>query len=85
VDGLAHPSLVPLATVVAAAERRPLQEALRQAQGNCQEAARRVGVSRASFYRKLQRYRLLEAASCAPDAPGGPSWPARRSAPCSTV
>ena len=74
-----------LAMTVAEVERRTLQEALRQAQGNCQEAARRVGVSRASFYRKLQRYRLLEAASRAPDTPGDPSWPTRHSAPCRTL
>ena len=57
--GLSHSALGHLAVAVAAAERRTLQEALRQAQGNCPEAARLVGVSRASFYRKLKSHNLL--------------------------
>jgi len=59
-DALSGTPMRHLAMTVAEVERRTLQEALRQAQGNCQEAARRVGVSRASFYRKLKSYRLLE-------------------------
>jgi transcriptional regulator of acetoin/glycerol metabolism len=42
------------------AERRTLQEAVRQAQGNRREAARLVGLSRASFYRKLKSHRPLQ-------------------------
>ena len=48
-----------LATVVAEVERHMIEKALRQAQGNRNEAARLVGVSRASFYRKLKGYGLL--------------------------
>ncbi|MBI3325668.1 MAG: sigma 54-interacting transcriptional regulator [Nitrospinae bacterium] len=51
-----------LATVVAEVERHTIEKALRQAQGNHNEAARLVGISRASFYRKLKRYGLLRAA-----------------------
>jgi transcriptional regulator with PAS, ATPase and Fis domain len=40
-------------------ERRTLGRALRQAQGNRTKAAQLVGVSRASFYRKLKAYGLL--------------------------
>jgi transcriptional regulator with PAS, ATPase and Fis domain len=48
-----------LGTVVADAERRTLERALRQAQGNRNKAAQLVGLSRASFYRKLKVYGLL--------------------------
>lgn len=48
-----------LGTVVAEAERRTLERALRQAQGNRNKAAQLVGLSRASFYRKLKVYGLL--------------------------
>ena len=53
------PRRLHLSTVVAEVERHTLEGALRQAQGNCSEAARLVGMSRASFYRKLKGYRLL--------------------------
>jgi transcriptional regulator with PAS, ATPase and Fis domain len=49
-----------LGTVVAEAERRTLDRALRQAQGNRNKAAQLVGLSRASFYRKLKAYGLLQ-------------------------
>ena len=52
-----------LAAAVEKTERYTLEKALRQAQGNRQEAARLVGVSRASFYRKLQSYGLLHSLS----------------------
>ena len=56
----AFPSaLLDLSTVVAEAERRTLQKALRQVEGNRNEAARLVGLSRASFYRKLKCYGIL--------------------------
>ena len=48
-----------LPTVVAEVERHTLEAALRQAQGNRNQAAHLVGVSRASFYRKLKSYGLL--------------------------
>ena len=52
-------SLWHLAAAVAEAERCTLEAALRQARGNRNEAARLVGVSRASFYRKLKSYGLF--------------------------
>ncbi len=48
-----------LATTLAEAERRTLERALRQAKGNRTQAAQLVGLSRASFYRKLSAYGLL--------------------------
>jgi DNA-binding NtrC family response regulator len=48
-----------LPTVLAEVERRTLERALRQAQGNRIKAAQLVGVSRASFYRKLKEHGLL--------------------------
>jgi transcriptional regulator with PAS, ATPase and Fis domain len=48
-----------LATAVAEAERKTLERALRQAQGNRNKAAQLVGLSRASLYRKLKAYGLL--------------------------
>jgi DNA-binding NtrC family response regulator len=48
-----------LPTVLAEAERRTLERALRQAQGNRIKAAQLVGLSRASFYRKLKNHGLL--------------------------
>lgn len=47
-----------LPTVLAEAERRTLERALRQSQGNRIKAAQLVGVSRASFYRKLKAHGL---------------------------
>jgi DNA-binding NtrC family response regulator len=52
--------LFDLNTVVAEAERRTIERALRQAQGNRIKAAQLVGLSRASFYRKLKAYGLLQ-------------------------
>jgi two-component system NtrC family response regulator len=49
-----------LGTVVAEVERRTIERALRQAQGNRNKAAELVGLSRASFYRKLKTYGLLQ-------------------------
>jgi transcriptional regulator with PAS, ATPase and Fis domain len=49
-----------LGTIVAEVERRTLERALRQAQGNRNKAAQLVGLSRASFYRKLKAYGLLQ-------------------------
>jgi transcriptional regulator of acetoin/glycerol metabolism len=51
-------SLWHLSTVVAEVERHTLEGALRQAQGNRNEAARLLGLSRASFYRKLKEHRV---------------------------
>lgn len=48
-----------LSTVLAEAERRTLERALRQAQGNRIKAAQLVGVSRASFYRKIKAHGLI--------------------------
>ena len=49
-----------LDTIIAEVERRTLERALRQAQGNRNKAAQLVGLSRASFYRKLKIYGLLQ-------------------------
>src|SRR5262245_2144183 len=57
---LRHFPLFHLGTVVAEAERRALERALGQAQGNRNKAAQLVGLSRASFYRKLKTYGLLQ-------------------------
>jgi transcriptional regulator with PAS, ATPase and Fis domain len=48
-----------LETVLADVERRTIDRALRQAHGNRNKAAQLVGLSRASFYRKLKIYELL--------------------------
>ncbi len=40
------------------AERNVIVECLRQAQGRVPEAARKLGVSRATLYRKLQKYQI---------------------------
>lgn len=53
------PSLY-LRTVVAEAEQQALEKALQQAQGNRNTAAELVGLSRASFYRKLKEYGLTQ-------------------------
>ena len=53
------PRRLHLSTVVAEVERHTLERALQQAQGNRNEAARLVGMSRASFYRKLKSYGIL--------------------------
>ncbi len=49
-----------LKTVVAEAERQAIEKALRHAQGNRNTAAELVGLSRASFYRKLKEYGLSQ-------------------------
>jgi transcriptional regulator with PAS, ATPase and Fis domain len=49
-----------LKRIFAETERRTLERALRQAQGNRNKAAQLVGLSRASFYRKLAKHGLLE-------------------------
>jgi transcriptional regulator with PAS, ATPase and Fis domain len=46
--------------VVAAAEQETIEKALRYAQGNRNAAAELVGLSRASFYRKLREYGLTQ-------------------------
>ena len=57
-EGTSLKSLWHLQAAVAAAERCTLHKALRQAGGNRKEAARLVGLSRASFYRKLKQHGL---------------------------
>ncbi|MFQ5657270.1 MAG: sigma-54 interaction domain-containing protein [Candidatus Methylomirabilales bacterium] len=62
-EGLTERDAVPafdLDTVVAEAERRTLERALQQVHGNRNKAAKLVGLSRASFYRKLKIYGLTE-------------------------
>jgi DNA-binding NtrC family response regulator len=49
-----------LKTIVAEAERQALEKALRHAQGNRNTAAELVGLSRASFYRKLKEYGMTQ-------------------------
>jgi DNA-binding NtrC family response regulator/tetratricopeptide (TPR) repeat protein len=39
-------------------ERQLLEDALQESKGNVQQASERVGISRASFYRKMERYGL---------------------------
>jgi two-component system NtrC family response regulator/two-component system response regulator HydG len=57
-EGTSLKSLWNLQAAVAAAERCTLQKALRQVGGNRSEAARLVGLSRATFYRKLKQHGL---------------------------
>jgi DNA-binding NtrC family response regulator len=47
-----------LKTLVAEVERQTLEKALQHTQGNRNLAAELVGLSRASFYRKLKEYGL---------------------------
>jgi transcriptional regulator with PAS, ATPase and Fis domain len=49
-----------LKTVVAEAEQQAIEKALRHVQGNRNAAAELVGLSRASFYRKLKEYGLTQ-------------------------
>jgi transcriptional regulator with PAS, ATPase and Fis domain len=60
VGPLRHFPLFHLGKIVEEAERQTLKRALRQVQGNRNKAAQLVGLSRASFYRKLKAYGLLE-------------------------
>jgi transcriptional regulator with PAS, ATPase and Fis domain len=63
-ESIGHHNRLPLfdlGTVVAEAERRTIECALRQTQGNRLKAAQLVGLSRASFYRKIKAYDLLQA------------------------
>lgn len=53
----ATPASAPSLTL-AERERAALDEALREAQGNISEAARRLGVSRAALYRRLEKHGL---------------------------
>ena len=48
----------PVSLTLAERERAALDEALREAQGNISEAARRLGVSRAALYRRLDKHGL---------------------------
>jgi len=67
-------------TAVADAERRTLELALRQAQGNRNKAAQLAGLSRASFYRKLKAYGLLSESNSLrshPSPPGPPPGPSQ--------
>ena len=49
-----------LKAVVAEAEQQAIEKALRHVQGNRNAAAELVGLSRASFYRKLKEYGLTQ-------------------------
>lgn len=49
-----------LKEVKAESEKQIVVEALRQCQGRCGDAANHIGVSRATFYRLLQKYGLSE-------------------------
>lgn len=60
VESMPDTSTFYLRTVVAEAERHALEKALRHAQGNRNTAAELVGLSRASFYRKLKEYGLTQ-------------------------
>lgn len=44
---------------VEAAEKRAIIKALQKVLGNKQEAAKMLGIHRASLYRKLEKYNLL--------------------------
>jgi DNA-binding NtrC family response regulator len=48
----------PVGPTIADAERRALQDALDACNGNLTAAARRLGIGRATLYRKLTRYGL---------------------------
>lgn len=49
-----------LELIAADAERRALERAIAQTKGNRNKAAQLVGLSRATFYRKLKRYNLID-------------------------
>ncbi len=51
--------LKPLAALVAEAEIEALTEAMRHARGNRTDAAKLLGISRATFYQKLTKHRLM--------------------------
>jgi DNA-binding NtrC family response regulator len=55
-------SSLSLKAVVAEAERQTLEKALQHSHGNRNLAAELVGLSRASFYRKLKEYGLTQEA-----------------------
>lgn len=57
-EGIRDVSSFSLKAVVAEAERQTLEKALQHTQGNRNMAAELVGLSRASFYRKLKEYGL---------------------------
>jgi transcriptional regulator with PAS, ATPase and Fis domain len=57
-EGVRDVSSFSLKAVVAEAERQTLEKALQHTQGNRNMAAELVGLSRASFYRKLKEYGL---------------------------
>lgn len=50
--------MVPLEEAVRAAERKAIVRALRAADGNCSQAARLLGISRATFYIELEEHDL---------------------------
>ncbi|MCC7170667.1 MAG: sigma-54-dependent Fis family transcriptional regulator [Planctomycetes bacterium] len=52
------------------AEARSIRDAMRLASGNKAEAARRLGVTRRSLYRRLEKLDALESARHAPEANG---------------
>ena len=51
-------AVVPLAQAEAAFEKQTLEHALLASNGQIAEAARRLGISRATFYKKLSKYGL---------------------------
>ena len=57
---LLHFPMFNLKTIMQEVERRTLERALRQVRGNRTKAAQLMGLSRASFYRKLKSYGLIE-------------------------
>ncbi|MBB5017013.1 transcriptional regulator with PAS, ATPase and Fis domain [Chitinivorax tropicus] len=68
-DPVAADTIAPLQETLAQAERQALQAALIACGGNRTEAAKRLGISRATFYEKWQRHGMLEA-----QQPGSTTW-----------
>jgi DNA-binding NtrC family response regulator len=52
------------ATDLRSAERRAIDKALRETDGNKAKAARRLGLSRTQLYGRLRKYQIPEAARC---------------------
>lgn len=59
-EGTSAPEQGSMSSAVASLERDLLVAALEHAKGNRSDAARRLGISRAQFYRKLRTFNLLD-------------------------
>ena len=64
-----------------AAERHTITEALNATQGNIEHAAKRVGLSHASIYRYLRKFRIIPADVVTDYRPWAAHWEERRKHP----